>query len=139
MSESFLSSQSHKPLESESSHLNFFPVESESRLCRVTRTLESLAVIGLQARVNVESHEISRFLRHFFAMKWHPTYHKMAPDKLENGAHHAMKPTDKLENVAQCCFNKFDCRLFTSKFSQSTLNHFKKSSPTLLQVLQLLS
>jgi len=25
---------------------------------------------------------------------------------------------DKLEYVAQCCFNKFDCRLFISKFSQ---------------------
>jgi len=37
-------------------------------------------------------------------MKWDPTYHKMAPGKLEN--------------VAQCCFNKFDCTLFTSKFSQ---------------------
>jgi len=27
----------------------------------VTRTVESLRVIGLQARVNVESHEFSRF------------------------------------------------------------------------------
>jgi len=26
--------------------------------------------------------------------------------------------TDKLENCAQCCFNKFDCRLFISKFSE---------------------
>ena len=25
---------------------------------------------------------------------------------------------DKLENCAQCCFNKLDCRLFLSKFSQ---------------------
>jgi len=25
---------------------------------------------------------------------------------------------DKLENGAQCCFNKFDCRLFISKFTQ---------------------
>ena len=50
-SESFLSSQSHKPFESECS-----------------------------------------------------TCHEMAPDKLENGI--------------QCCFNKFDCRLFISKFSQ---------------------
>ena len=37
-------------------------------------------------------------------MKWHPSCYKMAPDKLEY--------------VAQCCFNKFDCRLFISKFSQ---------------------
>jgi len=53
VSESFLSSQSHKPLESESSqnHLKFFRV-------RVTRTVESLRVIGLQARVNVESPEM---------------------------------------------------------------------------------
>ena len=27
---------------------------------------------------------------------------------------------DKLENGAQCCFNKFDCKLFISKFSQFT-------------------
>ena len=39
----------------------------------------------------------------FFAMKWCPTCYKMVPDKLENGV--------------QCCFNKFDCRLFVSKFS----------------------
>ena len=44
------------------------------------------------------------FLRHFFAMKSHPTSHKMR--------------SDQLENVAQCCFKKFDCRLFISKFSQ---------------------
>jgi len=37
-------------------------------------------------------------------MKWHPTCHEMV--------------SDKLENVAQCCFNKFDCRLFISKFSE---------------------
>jgi len=37
-------------------------------------------------------------------MKWRPTCHKTAPDKLENGD--------------QCCFNKFDCRLYISKFFQ---------------------
>jgi len=37
-------------------------------------------------------------------MKWHPSCYKMAPDKFENGA--------------KCCFNKFDCRLFISNFSQ---------------------
>jgi len=102
VSASFLSRQSHKPFESESSqsHLNFFRVESESdswlgrvisshwfpssSQCRVTRNLT--------------------FFLHFFAMKWHPTCYKMEPDKLENGS--------------QCCFNKFDCRLFISKFSQ---------------------
>ena len=37
-------------------------------------------------------------------MKLRPTCHGMAPDKLENGT--------------QCCFNKFDCRLYITKFSQ---------------------
>ena len=40
-------------------------------------------------------------------MKWRPTCYKIAPDKLENGP--------------QYCCNKFDCRLFTSKFSQFAL------------------
>jgi len=50
---------------------------------------------------------------------------------------------DKLENGAQCCFHKFDCRLFISKFVEiafylplSLSVIYKKSSPTLLQVLQ---
>jgi len=35
--------------------------------------VESLRVIGLQARVNVEWHDISRFFYNiFFAMKWRP-------------------------------------------------------------------
>jgi len=50
---------------------------------RVTRTVESLRVIGLQARVNVESHEIFRFFYNIF-------YYEMAPDKLENIVQHAM-------------------------------------------------
>ena len=63
MPESFPSSQSHKALESESSqsHLKFFRVKAgsshdlvESSQNRVTRTVELLRVIGLQARVNVE-------------------------------------------------------------------------------------
>jgi len=59
---------------------------------RVTITVTSLRVIGLQARVNVEPQEISHFfLRHFFAMKLCPTCHKIAPDKLENGAQYPMK------------------------------------------------
>jgi len=81
------SSQSHKPFESESSqnHLKIFRVVSESshdlvESERVTKTVRSLRVIGLQARVNVQSH--------------------------------------KIKNDTQCCFNKFDCRLFISKFSQ---------------------
>ena len=61
-------------------------------------------------------------------MKWRPTCHKIAPDKLENGA--------------QCCFNKFDYRLFISKFSQFAFylslysQSLQKSSTTLMQVLQ---
>jgi len=35
---------------------------------RVTRTVESLRVIGLQARVSVESHEISRFFYDTFLL-----------------------------------------------------------------------
>jgi len=58
---------------------------------RVTGIIESLRVIGLQARVNVESREISRFFTTFFAMKWCPTLYKMTPDELGNGAQHAMK------------------------------------------------
>ena len=59
---------------------------------RVTKTIESLRVIGLQARVNFESHEISHLFYHIsYAMKWRPTCYKMVPDKLENGAQHAVK------------------------------------------------
>jgi len=58
----------------------------------VTKTVESLRFIGLQARVMVESHEISHFFYYiFYATKWRPTCCKMAPDKLENGAQHAIK------------------------------------------------
>jgi len=45
----------------------------------------------------------------------------MAPEKFKNGSQYAMKGCRyemKLENGAQCCCNKFDCRLFISKFSQ---------------------
>jgi len=59
---------------------------------RVTKTVESLRVIGLEARVNVESHKISHFFSYiFYAMKWRPTYYETVPDKLENGAQHAIK------------------------------------------------
>jgi len=54
----------------------------ESSQSRVTKTVESLRVIGFQARVNVESHEISHFFYYIlYAMKWHPTCYKMAPNK----------------------------------------------------------
>ena len=40
---------------------------------RVTETVESLRVIGLQARVNVESHEVSHFFYYiFYVTKWRP-------------------------------------------------------------------
>jgi len=106
------SSQSHKPFESESSQslLKFFESSQshdlvESSQSWVTRTVESFRVIGLQARVNVESHEISRSFYDIFLL-WNGTQHaiKWRPIKLENGI--------------QCCSNKFDCRLFISKFSQ---------------------
>jgi len=57
--ETFLSSQNHKPFESESSqlHLKFFRVRvmTWSSQSRVTKTVDSLLVIGLQARVSVVS------------------------------------------------------------------------------------
>jgi len=62
--------QSHKPLESESSKI--FSSQShdlvESSQSRVTRTVESLRVIGLQARVNVNSHELSCFFYNIFLL-----------------------------------------------------------------------
>jgi len=95
VSESFLSSQSHKPFESESSqsYPKFFRVESESeswlgRLesesshenCRVTSS--HWFASSSQCRV---TRNFTYFLRHFFALKWRPTCYEMAPDKLENG------------------------------------------------------
>ena len=72
VSESFLSSQSHKPFESESSKIFSSQSQShdsvESSQSRVTRTVESLRVIGLQVRVNVESHEIARFFYDIFLL-----------------------------------------------------------------------
>ena len=52
---------------------------------RVTRSVESVRVIGLQARVNVESYEISQFSYIFLllrngvqhAIKWRPISYKM--------------------------------------------------------------
>jgi len=49
----------HKPFESESSKI----ISSQSR---VTRTVESLRVIALEARVNVESNEIAYFFLFLF-------------------------------------------------------------------------
>jgi len=134
------SSQSHRPFESESSqsHLKFFRVESQSEswLGRVESesSLENCRVTSSHWFASSSQCRVTRnstfFLRHFFAMKLRPTCHKMAPDQLENGT--------------QCCFNKFDCRFFISKFSQFafylSLSHSViESIPTFLQVLQSLS
>jgi len=66
--ESFLSSQSHKPLESDSSKIFSSRVRIMTWSSRVTRAVESLRIIGLQARVNVKSHEISRFFYNIFLL-----------------------------------------------------------------------
>jgi len=44
----------------------------ESSQSGVTRTVESLRVIGLEARVNVESHKISRFFYDIFCYQMAP-------------------------------------------------------------------
>jgi len=76
VTESFLSRQSRVKVTSPSSqsHLKFCRVESESShdlvkssQSRVTRMVESLRVIGLQARVNVESYIFSNFSYIFLA------------------------------------------------------------------------
>jgi len=89
VSESYLSSQSHKPCESDSSKtfssLSHDLVESSHENCGVTSS-HWFASSG-QCRVTRNF----TFFLHFLAMKWHPTYHKMAPNKFENGAQHAMK------------------------------------------------
>jgi len=64
----------------------------ESSQGRVTKTVESLRVIGLKARVNVESNEISHFFDFiFYVMKWRPSCYKMATGKLGNSAQYAIK------------------------------------------------
>jgi len=77
-------------VESESSKIfsSRVRVMTWSSQSRVTRTVESLRVIGLQARVNFESHEISRFFYKIFlpwngaqhAIKWRPITLKMVPN-----------------------------------------------------------
>jgi len=101
VSESFLSSQSHL------------------KLCRVR-----VRVTTWSCRVRVESQELSSHFESLVcnleSMSSHTKFHvfsttlfcyEMAPNMPK------MAP-NKLENVAQYCFNKFDCRLFISKFSQ---------------------
>jgi len=80
---------------SSQSHLKFFRVKSESRPGRVRVESEELSshfeslVCKLESMSSHTNFHI--FLRHFFAVKWHPTCHKLPPDKLENDAQHAMK------------------------------------------------
>jgi len=80
--------------------LNFFEwSQRHDFMSRVTRTVESLRVIGLQARVIVESHEISRYFYGIFllwngvqhAIKWRPISYKMVPNMLWNGAQKVRK------------------------------------------------
>jgi len=43
-----------------------------TRLSRVTRSVELLRVVGLQARVNAKLNEISHFFYIFLCWKWRP-------------------------------------------------------------------
>ena len=103
VSESFLSNRSHKTLESDSSKIfsNQTRVMIWSSQSGVTRTASHWCVSLSQCW---DKRNFTFFLWLFYAMKWCPTCYKMTPDSLENGA--------------QCCCSKFDCRLFTSKFCQ---------------------
>ena len=64
---------------SSQSHPNFFRVRVMTGSSRVKRIVESLRIIGLQARVNVESHKFSRFFYDIVC-------YKMTPNVLQNGA-----------------------------------------------------
>ena len=95
MSESVLSIQSHKPFESESSKIfssqsrqNHDLVESESSHKNSRVATSHWFSSSSQSRV---TQNFTFFLRHFLTMKWRPTCHEMASDKLENGAKHAVK------------------------------------------------
>ena len=148
VSASFLSSQSwfRVTTPSSQSHLKFFRVESESWHGRVRVESQELSSHFESFVCQLESHEISRFCYNtFFAMIWHPTCHKMAPDKLENGAQHkhAMKwrpisqilmPNVVLTSlIAGYLYLSFLCLHFTYLFPSQS---FQNSSLTLLHVLQ---
>jgi len=53
---------------------------------RITRSVKSLRVIGLQARVTVESIKISFFYDICYAIKWRLISQKIVPNMLWNGA-----------------------------------------------------
>jgi len=78
VSESFLSSQSHP---------KFFRVRVESK--ELLSRFESL-VCKLESKSSHTKFHVF-FYDTFFAMKWHTTCHKIAPDKSKNRAQHAMK------------------------------------------------
>ena len=52
---------------------------------------------------------------YFFAMKWRPTWYKMVPDKLENGAQQTKNGVRSVRRWCPICVSKFDCRSFISK------------------------
>jgi len=80
-------------------YLKVFRIESESSHKELSSHFESL-VCKLESMLSQMKFHI--FTCHFFAMKWYPTCCKMMSSMLQNGG--------------QCCFSKFDCRLFISKF-----------------------
>jgi len=91
---------------SSQSYLNFFQVRVESQ--ELLSNFESLVW-------KLESNEIFHFF-YVFCLRRNGAQHaaKMAPDKIKNGA--------------RCCFCKFHCKLFISKF-------FTKAVPILLLLL----
>ena len=151
MTESFLSSQSHKPFESEKcqSHLKFYRVRGESWLgrvesesnhknCRVTSS--HWFASSSQCRV---TRNFTFFLRPFLlwngaqhAIKWYPTCYKMAADKLESGA--------------QCCFTRlikgylylsflslyFTCLFHTQSFQKVLPNLATSVAPLRLRCVE---
>jgi len=92
--ESFLSSQSHKPFQSESSKIFFEASHDLVESQKLSSQFESL-VCKLESMSN-------QMKFHIFSMTF--LSYEMAPGKLENGD--------------QYCFSKFGGRLFISKFFQ---------------------
>jgi len=93
---------------SSQSHIKNFQVESESiqdlvesesshKNCEVTSSCWFASSSQCRVKWN-----ITFFRCLFFAMKWHPTCYKMAPEKLQDSA--------------QCYFSKFDWRFFIYNF-----------------------
>jgi len=85
---------SHQPFESETSKHFSSRVMTGSSQRRVTRTIESLQLISLQAQDTVNTNEISKFYSDFFTIKLHSRCCRTAPDKLQNGAHSCFSNLD---------------------------------------------